>query len=480
MTARGRDGEAQTAAEAAGTPAPARPAAALDAAAGQQADQAFARGLEQQRRDALEAAGHAFAETLRIDPTHHPALTALGITLRARGLRSAAAAVLRRALALAPDKLETLTALGLTLRELGEAEPALLQLHHAVTLYPESAEAHHNLGLVLADLGHFVEATLCFEQALKLQPQMAVAAWELCVARLAAGDYRRGFAALEARWALRPQPRPHADLPAWDGAPLEGRSILVFNEQAYGDGILFARFLPALKARGAGAVVLECHRPLARLFRTLAGVDRVVVRGEQRPAVDCCISLLSLPGAAGLDETAIAGDAYLGVPATGRPALRRPPGTRLAVGLCWAGRASHRNDRHRSAGLKPFLPLLAHPCVAFYSLQKGPAAAAAMEQGVAGLIEDLSPQIEDLADAAHWIGQLDLVISVDTAIAHLAGALGVPTWLVLPWLVDWRWGREGDETAWYRRMHLFRQQRPGDWPAVFALVDEALGQVLQS
>lgn len=481
MTADGRDGEQGAAENAVAAASPDRgDGHAADSGA---AHRAFARGIELKRRDALEAAGHAFAEALEADATFRPALTELGGLLRLRGLRTAAAAALRRALDLTPDDIETLSILGLTLRELGEPEAALTQLHRAVSLDPDLPEAHHNLGLALADLGHFAEAELCFQRALKLRPDLTIAAWERSLARLAAGDYRQGFAGLEARWGLRRQPRPHADLPPWDGTPLEGRSVLVFNEQALGDGILFARFLPRLKAAGAGAITLECHRTLARLFRTLPAVDRVVVAGEERPPADVAVSLLSLPGFLGLGEEDLPAEPYLAVPpverpAPARPALVRPAGCRLAIGLCWAGRPSHRNDRQRSAGLKPFLPLLRHAGIAFYSLQKGPAAAAVAEQGVAGLIHDLSPQIDDLADAAHWAAQLDLVISVDTAIAHLAGALGVPCWVVLPWLVDWRWGRERDETAWYGRMHLFRQPRPGDWDSVFSLVDQALDQVL--
>jgi len=458
------------------SPAALSPAALSPAAV--EAERCFARGLELRRRGELEAASRAFGQALAQDPRHHRALLELGQALRTRGLRTAAAATLRRALALAPDAAEALNALGLTLRELGQPGPALAELHRLLELQPASADAHHNLGLALADLGHLEEALYCFERALQLRPEMAPAAWERSIALLTAGRYREGFPGLEARWRLRRLPRPHADLPAWDGAPLAGRTILLFNEQAYGDGIMFARFVPALQALGAGAALLECHRPLARLLRTLAGVDRVLVRGEPRPRADLAASLLSLPGLLGLDRDAVAMPPYLAAPPVGRPALRRPPGARLAVGLCWAGRPTHKRDRHRSAGLKAFLPLLGRAEVAFYSLQKGPAAAEVAQQGVEALVRDLSGEIEDLADAAHWISQLDLVISVDTAIAHLAGALGKPCWVTLPWLVDWRWGRDGDETPWYQRMLLFRQPTPGDWVSVVALVDEALGQVL--
>ena len=439
----------------------------------------LARAVELQRRGDLELAQRAFAEVLALDADHGGALTGLGQVLRQRGLRTSASAVLRRASRVLPGDPAVRGLLGLTLRELGEPEAALAEFYRAVELSPNTADTQHNLGLALTDLGHFAEAELCFEKSLRLQPNPA-AELDLALCRLAAGAYPQGFGGLEARWQLRRLPRPHPDLPLWDGKPLEGRRVLVFNEQAYGDGILFARFVKRLRAAGASYVVLECHRPLARLLTVLEGIDRVIVRGEAPPPVDLCVSLLSLPALLGIEQEDVEPGPYLVAPAVGRPALQRPAGTKLAVGLCWAGRPTHRLDRHRSAGLKPFLPLLGRPQVAFYSLQKGAAAAELAHLGVEGLVRDLSTEIDDLADAAHWMTQLDLVISVDTAIAHLAGALDVPCWVVLPFLVDWRWGRAGDETHWYERTHLFRQARPGDWAAVFAEIDDALAQVLDN
>jgi hypothetical protein len=444
-----------------------------------EAERHQARAVELQRRGDLELAQRAFAEVLALDADHAGALIGLGQVLRQRGLRTSASAVLRRASRVLPKDAAVRGLLGLTLRELGEPEAALSEFYRAVELAPQAAETQHNLGLALTDLGHFAEAERCFEKALRLEASPA-AALDLALCRLASGDYPQGFGGLEARWQLRRLPRPHSEVPLWDGKPLEGRRILVFNEQAYGDGILFARFVKRLREAGASYVVLECHRPLARLLSVLEGIDRVVVRGEALPPVDLCVSLLSLPALLGIQQEQVEAGPYLIAPAVGRSALERPAGTKLAVGFCWAGRPTHRMDRHRSAGLKAFLPLLGRPQVAFYSLQKGAAAAEVAHLGVEGLVHDLSTEIDDLADVAHWMTQLDLVISVDTAVAHVAGALDVPCWVVLPFLVDWRWGRAGDETHWYERTHLFRQPRPGDWAAVFNEIDDALAQVLDN
>lgn len=443
-----------------------------------EAERAFARGIELQRRGELEAAARAYGEALRLEPTHLRALNNLGMSLRARGLRVAASTCLKRGLAIDPDDTGLLGNLGNTLRELGELEAAAAAQYRATALAPQSPEAHMNLGLVLRDLGHLAEAALCFEQALRLKPGNAVAAWELTVTRLTQGDYAAGFPGLEERWRLRQQRHPHQGIPPWMGEPLAGKRLLVFNEQAFGDGIMFARFVSRLKALGAAEVLLEVHRPLARLFATLDGVSRVVVRGEPLPPADYAVSLLTLPGLLGLGADEVPAPPYLKAPPQGRRTLARPPGTRLAVGLCWAGRQTHQNDRNRTTGLKPFLPLLARAGVHFVSLQKGVAAAEVAQQGVEGLLQDLSGEIEDFADLANWMTQLDLVISVDTAVAHLAGALGRPCWTLLPFACDWRWGRVADQTPWYGRMHLFRQSKPGDWPQLFTLVGEALDQVL--
>ncbi len=476
MTAEGRNGEA-TGADAAPPPVVSNPGPAT-AETNIEAERAFARGIELQRRGELEAAARSYAEALQHQPTHLRALNNLALSLRTRGLRVAAAACFRRGLAIDPDDTALLGNLGNTLRELGELEAAVAVQYRASALSPQSPEAHLNLGLTLRDLGHLAEAGLCFEQSLRLRPGNPLATWELTVTQLTMGDYDKGFPGLEERWRLRQQHRPHQGIPPWMGEPLAGKRVLAFNEQAFGDGIMFARFLSRLKGLGAAQVLLEVHRPLARLCAALEGVDQVVVRGDPLPAADYAVSLLSLPGLLGLGSDDLATPPYLKSVAVGRPALARPPGTRLAVGLCWAGRSTHQNDRNRSTGLKPFLPLLGRAAVHFVSLQKGTAAAEVAQQGVEGLLRDLSGQIEDFADLAHWMQQLDLVITVDTAVAHLAGALGKPCWTLLPYACDWRWGRVADHTPWYGRMHLFRQNKPGDWTPLFALVGEALDQVL--
>lgn len=444
-----------------------------------EADTAFARGVELHRRGELDQAARAYRDALARDGRHHEALANLGLALRAKGQRLTGLAALKRAAALTPHEPAVLASLGNLQRESGELQGALASLHHAVELNPTVAATHRSLGLVLRDMGHLEEARLCFEQAIRLDPKLIGAEWDLVLTRLMAGDYTRGFPGMETRWRLVDRPRPHAATPAWDGRALDGRSILLFNEQGLGDAIQFARFAPLLKARGAGKVILEVDPAMLTLFRSLAGVDMLATKGAALPPVDLQSSLWSLPGLLGVtQETLPARVPYLSAGTQGQMKLPRPSGTRLAVGLCWAGDKRHKHDRTRSSGFEPFIRLLGRRDIAFYSLQKGEAAAEPLRFGGESLLIDLSDRLQDFSDTAAAIQQLDLVISVDTAVAHLSGALARPTWLLLPFSADWRWGVGRDDTPWYPHMHLFRQPRFGDWGSVLETVGLALDTLL--
>ncbi|HEY9015108.1 MAG TPA: glycosyltransferase family 9 protein, partial [Gemmatimonadales bacterium] len=237
-------------------------------------------------------------------------------------------------------------------------------------------------------------------------------------------------------------------------------------EQGLGDTLQFVRYAPMVKERGAGQVLLLAQPALVRLLAGTPGLDSVVTEGAPRPRFDCHAPLLSLPRLFGTTlETIPAEFPYLVVPEGG--STLRPDRANLAVGICWAGKPTHKNDHNRSAGLEPFMTLLEEPGIDFYSLQKGPRAADLITSGAAALVRDLSGHIDDFADTARFIKQLDLVITVDTAVAHLAGALGVPVWVALSAVIDWRWMRGRSDSPWYSSMRLFRQKSPGDWSVPF-------------
>jgi hypothetical protein len=316
-------------------------------------------------------------------------------------------------------------------------------------LEPNYAEAHYNLGMFLLQLG-------CYEEG-----------WRECEHRLSCATVRRDFSR-----------------PRWNGERAKGRTILVYGEQGFGDALQFIRFVPLVRPKaGARRVILETHPALVRLLTQSGGWEAEITPGFQSaenalPSFDSQIPLLSLPLALGLFDPLPMTAAYLRADPELRRAWRERLGARSKprVGLVWAGSADHTGDRLRSIPAKALLPLLQLRNLEFYSLQLGPPAAATTALAAAGLI-DLTAHISDFADTAALLAELDLIISVDTAVAHLAGAMARPVWTLLPLQSEWRWGPAGEATPWYPTMRLFRQPAWGDWGAVVQRVAAELRTV---
>jgi FkbM family methyltransferase len=440
-----------------------------------EAEREFTRGIELHRAEQVDQALKHYAKAAALDPGHAMAWNNMGVILRRQGRRKAAVACYRRAVALKPDDPSNHSNLGNVLRDLGLLDEAQRHGARAVQLAADNAGAHHNYGLILQDLGRHQEAVAEIDEAIRLEPGNVSFRWDRALNLLMAGDLARGFAEYEVRWKLPQNPPPNIAAPEWTGEPLEGKTILLWSEQGFGDTLQFVRYAPMVKARGAGQILLLAQPALVRLLTGAPGIDSVVTEGAPAPRFDCHAPLLSLPRLFGTTLEAVPADCpYLKLPKVGGPALRRPERVRLAVGICWAGKPTHKNDHNRSAGIEPFLALMEDPEIAFYSLQKGPRAADLVTSGAVALVEDLSPEIEDFANTASAMRQLDLVITVDTAVAHLAGALGVPVWVALPAVIDWRWMRGRSDSPWYPSMRLFRQPRPGDWASAFAEMKAAL------
>jgi FkbM family methyltransferase len=440
-----------------------------------EAEREFVRGLELHRADQLDQALKHYARAAALDPGHAMAWNNMGVVLRRQGKRKAAVACYRRAVALKGEDATHHSNLGNVLRDLGLLEEAERHGAKAVALASQNAGARHNYGLILQDLGRHAEALAEIDEAIRLEPGNVGFRWDRALNLLMLGDLQRGFAEYEVRWKLPHNPPPRIATPEWKGEALEGKTILLWSEQGFGDTLQFIRYAPMVKARGAAKVILLAQPALARLLKSAKGVDAVVTEGMPHPAYDCHAPLLSLPPLFGTTLDTIPADCpYLKAPAGSGPTLRRPDRVKLQVGICWAGKPTHKNDHNRSAGIEPFLTLLEDPEIAFYSLQKGPRAADLLTSGAAALIEDLSAKLDDFADTARLMKQLDLVITVDTAVAHLAGALGVPVWVALPVTIDWRWMRGRADSPWYPSMRLFRQPRAGDWSSVFAEMKAAL------
>lgn len=410
-------------------------------------------------RTAAEAALRA---ALALDPDAAALHANLAFVLAAGGDVDAAETHYRRAIALAPHEAQTYLNLGAMLTAQHRAADALAVYDAA----PASSALLSNRGMALVCLACEDEAEACYRRALALDPGYRKAAFNLAYLLLRQGRWEEGWMRLEAREWLLPM-QDYMRLPRWDGGSLAGRRILVGVEAGHGDMIQFCRYCEQLKAAGAARVGVLCHPGLVALFGGLRGVDEIMPldRDFDRDAWDVWVAPLSLP----LHFRTTVDDVPAALPyltpdparvARLAPLLAAGPGD-VKVGLVWRGNPRFENDAARSLpGLAALAPLLRVPGIRWYSLQKGPG-----EGDVEPGVTDLAPAIRDFADTAALIGGLDLVITVDTACAHLAGALGKPCWVLLPaWMPDWRWLADRTDTPWYPRvMRLFRQRRDGAW-----------------
>lgn len=417
---------------------------------------------------------------VRLQPEYAEAHSNLGIVLAARQRYDEALACYERAIALSPDTAEFHLNRGNALAERGETEAAITAYRRASELAPDKGAALSSLGNAHLALGRVEAAAECYDRALALEPDDAGIHFNRALLWLLTGDYARGWPEYE--WGLAPgqevrQPLRRFTQPRWQGEGFQGETLLVYAEQGVGDTLQFLRFLPATQDRG-GKVLVECQPGLKPLIERAGLAQQVVERtqdGHIPAAFDRYVPLMSLPG-------------ILGTPADGIPApipyLRPDPARaaawheRLAdapglkIGLVWAGNPEHGNDRNRSCRLARLTPLFDLPGVSWHALQKGRAAEQLAEQGHA--VTDWAPHLHDWDETAAAIDNLDLVISVDSAVAHLSGALGTPVWILLPFAPDWRWGLERTSSPWYPSARLFRQPAPGAWDQVAGRVADAL------
>ncbi|MBF0268273.1 MAG: tetratricopeptide repeat protein [Alphaproteobacteria bacterium] len=395
-----------------------------------------------------------------IDPLDAQDCATMGLVLKTMCAASEAATWLKRALLLKPDHLAARINWSSLLLAEGRHEEAILVLRQGILECPGQWQILNNLGLALQESGRPQEAIAFLDQALKLAPGSREAALNRAHALLSMGRWRDGFAAYEVRLpAALPSPKPR-----WMGQAMPGETLLVMAEQGFGDAIQFARLLP-LAAQKAGKLILACDRAMHSLFAPLC---ETADESQALPLHDAYCPLLSLPLALGLE----APELFAKVPYLTADEPLALDGD-FKVGFVWAGRAGHANDKNRSLSPDLLAPLLALPGISAYSLQIGKGSPPVG-------MRDLAPAIRQLGDTANAIAGLDLLISADTAPAHLAGALGRPVWTLIPYAPDWRWGHEGEATPWYPTMRLFRQSRPGDWPGVIERVATELEKAARS
>jgi tetratricopeptide (TPR) repeat protein len=436
----------------------------------------------------LDEAITAYEQAGNLAPDYAEAHNNLGIALQMSKREEKAIAAFGRAIQVKPDFAEAHYNLGNVLLDTGRPEEAVREYRAALRLLPNYTQAHNNLGIALVAQLQIEEAIQAFDQALRLVPDFAEAHANKGMALLLKGDFAKGWPEHSWRFGCAEQQQRSAQNrfrePQWDGSDFTGKTLLVHAEQGLGDTIQFVRYLPSVKAKG-GQVLLACPPDLHRLFANLAGADALLADPRDLSidvAFDMHVSLLELPQLFGTELGSIPQQVpYLRVNAEQVAAWRsRISAERFNVGLCWAGRPTHPNDRNRSIALSAFAPLARVPGVTFYSLQKG-AAAQQLRQPPAGMeLIDCSGDLHDFTDTGALIMNLDLVISVDTAPVHVTGALGQKVWTLLPFAPDWRWLREREDSPWYPTMRLFRQPRLGDWAAVMQEVANALATLVRS
>ena len=441
------------------------------------------------RADGLSAqAEQCWREAIGLLPDFAEAHANLALLLDQCGLKVEAERHYRHALACHPDDGQTQLNLAVMLAGQKRFAAALAAYRDALRLLPDSAVVWSNLGVLQACLKQEDDAERSYRRSIELDPDYALAKFNFSYLLLRQGRYEEGWRCLESRnWYA--QLEDYLECPRWQGESLRGKSLLIGVEAGQGDMIQLCRYAAVLRSRGASAITLLCHPALKTLFSTLAGVDSVIAVNEAVPKSgwDVWTPPFSIPFhcQTRIDNIParlpyLAADPHRAACWSARLAHDSTPGE-LRVGLCWKGSASFENDDQRSLpALDVLAPLGAVAGARFFSLQKGVGEDQAAQPPAGLTLVNLAPQLGDFADTAAIIDNLDLVISVDTAVAHLAGALGKCCWLLLPdYKTDWRWLSERSDSPWYPEvMRLFRQRTMGDWASVVAELVAALTQLV--
>ncbi|MDP6595415.1 MAG: tetratricopeptide repeat protein [Candidatus Poribacteria bacterium] len=456
-------------------------------------------GNTYKERDRFDEAIDSYCKTLALNPRHLSAYINLGIVYREQGKFTEAINCYQRALELDPNFADTHNNLGNVYREQEKFVEAINCYQRALELDPNFADAHNNLGNVYREQGKFAEAINCHQRALELDPNSgtihnslgifhkdlgkvdeAIECYQralelkptnpqintnLAMTLLLKGDFENGWKLNE--WRLKQQQRDFLQ-PFWDGSSFEDKTLLIYSEQGLGDTIQFVRFLPTLAKMG-NKIAIQCQDQLKTLLQPLESLSHLVGvfnSTDKLPHFDICLPLMSLPYVLGISHPDKIPNYVPYLYPNQDNCYDLPNSPNLKVGLVWAGNPSHKNDRYRSIELKQFIPLFKIPDCEFYSLQVGERVSELRIIDKERSIVDLGEKFADFSDTASALSQLDLLISVDTSVAHLAGAMAKPVWNLLPANPDWRWLLDREETPWYPTMRLFRQKELGQWDDV--------------
>ncbi|MDV7340504.1 tetratricopeptide repeat-containing glycosyltransferase family protein [Terasakiella sp. A23] len=450
-----------------------------DLSAKEKGQHLFAKATHLHKQNQFGEALKFYAQSVAFYPAQPDAYNNMAVALRKLQRFDAALACYHKSLTLRDDHAGTYSNMGNVLNDLDRIDQAIEAHEKAVALKPDDLLYLYNKALVLRDAGRCDEAIRDFETILEKDPNYKDCRWDMALTYLMKGDLKTGFANYDARWNLDKSPPRDFQQPRWEGENIQGKTLFIHREQGFGDAIQFVRLLPELKKRTDATIILECQPELVKLFKDLDGVDQLVMFGSTPPAFDYWVPLLSLGHLLDVVEDNIPGTIpYLTPPTESRFRLRPAPKGGLNIGICWGGSPTHQNDRRRSVNIERFMPLSGYKDVTVFSLQKGDRAQELLQSGGSCLFIDAGRDVQDFADSAAIINQLDLVITIDTSVAHLAGGLGKPVWLLLPFTPDWRWMLHREDTPWYPDMRIFRQDSPGDWDSAFDKLYSALNDKL--
>jgi tetratricopeptide (TPR) repeat protein len=433
-------------------------------------------GVVNQLRGKLVDSVANYEQVLRLEPNHHQALNNLAVALQAQGRVNEAEACLRRALHVKPDHAEAHSNLGNLLQDQEKLDEAVACFRRALHFRPDYFDAHNNLGNALRAQARLAEAVACYDQALLLQPDHPQVHLSRALCRLQMGDFEQGWAEYEWRLKCKDFAIPAFRQPVWDGAPLDGRAILLYADHGLGDTLQFIRYAPLVRERG-GRVILHCQQSLAKLAASCPGIEQVIVEGALLPEFEVFVPLMSLPRILGTTLDSVPAEVpYLKADESlaGQWSGELDPARGFKIGIAWQGNPRYRRDRERSFRLAQLEPVARLADVRLFSLQKGFGTEQLGEVGGRFAVTDLGGRPADFMEIAAVMRHLDLVIAPDTSLAHLAGALGVPVWVALSCASDWRWLADRLDSPWYPTMRLFRQTTSGDWDEVFERIASAL------
>jgi tetratricopeptide (TPR) repeat protein len=428
----------------------------------------------------LQEAVAAGQQATAADPNYSEAHNNLGLALADLDRHEEAVAALARAIALQPTNVGARVNITNSLLQIGCFDEAVRLAKEAVALKPEKAKGHSNLGSVLMAVGQLDEAISAFRHALTLAPDLAMAHKNLGLSLLLKGDMPEGWRECEWRWLSDQRDPRNYPKPLWRGEPLQGKTILLYSEQGLGDAFQFVRYAPFIAAATGAKVVLEVHKPLMRLMHSLKGVEQIIGLWESTPAFDYFQALMSVPMVVGTTLQNIpAVVPYLSADPERVARWRERLGTKgFKVGIVWRGKSNTSVERSRSVGLADLAPLAGIEGVRLISLQKDaldePPDPLMAEYDIETLGQDFDSGPDGFVDTAAVMENLDLIITIDTSTAHLAGALGRPVWIALKAVPDWRWLMHGSTTPWYPTVRLYRQQRPLAWGPVYKAIADDL------